>query len=198
MSSATTDKTADSGAGAPAAEAGKPPALPALNPEDVMECLRTNRPIKELLGLGEDVWETMYNFGYRNFINAQYELAEYWWTQTCLFDSQRDRNWIALGVALKHQNKYEQALNAFSLAAHNGGTNPWAPLHAAECHLQLNRPSHASMALRDVDAWADNSDQKEMILKRAKMLRRGIERRRAKESAAKASADNSSLPEQQR
>lgn len=191
MTSATSDTPLDVPAESTPTSFENIPGIAELNPEEVAECMRTGRPIKELLGLGDEVWETMYDFGYRNFINAQYELAEYWWTQTCLFDSMRDRNWIALSVACKRQNKYEQALNALSLAVHNGSTNPWAPLHAAECHLQLDHLQQATLALKDVDAWADNSDDKEMILKRAKMLRRGIERRLAKNPSAAETSDKS-------
>lgn len=183
MASTTTETTTPTSAGKSEVPPQQAPAISALDPDEVAACLRTGRPVKELLGLGENIWETMYGFGFRNFINAQYELAEYWWTQTCLFDSARDRNWIALGVACKRQRKYEQALNAFSLAVHNGSTNPWAPLHAAECHLQLHRPRQASLALDEVEAWAANSDDQELILKRAAMLRRGIRRRLEKSSA---------------
>lgn len=188
MASATTEKSVESSMEDATAQGDQTPAIPALDPDQVAECLRAGRPIKELLGLGDDVWETMYDFGYRNFINAQYPLAEYWWTQTCLFDSEKDRNWIALGVACKRQKKYEQALNAFSLAVHNGTTNAWAPLHAAECHLQLNQPLRASTALDDVEAWAENSDDKDVILQRAKMLRRGIQQRLAKKQPPTAAA----------
>lgn len=148
-----------------------------LDPQELAEYMRSGRPLKDLLGLGDHIWETMYDFGYRNFANGQYELAEHWWTYTCMFDSKRERNWIALGVACKRQKKYEKALDAFSLAVHFGSTNPWAPLHAAECHLLKDSLSQAAGALDDAEAWAANIEEKDVILKRAKMFRRGIRKR---------------------
>ncbi|MEW4486740.1 tetratricopeptide repeat protein [Thalassoglobus sp. JC818] len=153
----------------------------AFDPEEVARCLKEGRPLKELVDFDDRVWETMYDFGFRNFQNGQFSAAEYWWTQCCLFESHRDRNWIALGVACKKQNKFSEALNAFSLAAHNGSKNPWAPLHAAECLIQLAEFDKAALALNDAEEWLNSSKDPSQLQSRITMLRRGLERRKQRE-----------------
>ena len=167
--------------------------IPEFDPAIVAECLKDGRPLKELVNVDDRVWETMYDFGYRNFLNGQFAAAEYWWTQACLFESNRDRNWIALGVACKKQNKFTEALNAFSLAAHHGSTNPWSPMHAAECLIQLGQYAKAKMALDNAEEWLDNVEVASQLRQRIAMLRRGLERREQRrlneEQAAEAHAD---------
>lgn len=148
-----------------------------LDPDEVRAYLRQGKPLKDLVGLGDQIWETMYEFGYHSFKNGQFAMAEYWWQHASLFDPLRGRNWISLGVACVRQQKYEEALNAFSLAVRNGSDNPWAPLHAAECHLRRDDIAKATKALECAESWAGNSDEHELILKRIAMLRRGISKR---------------------
>ncbi|MCD0457896.1 tetratricopeptide repeat protein [Roseiconus lacunae] len=170
----TTNALAELALAAPEFDPENPPEL---SPELVAQHLAEGKPLKDLLGIGDGVWEAMYDFGWRNFQNAQFEAAEFWWTQTSLFDSGRERNWIALGVACKKQQKWEQALNAFSMAAHHGSKNPWVPLHAAECLLQLSRIQRAKQALETADTWIQGHSDAVIIAKRIAMLRRGIQRR---------------------
>lgn len=172
---ATEQKPVEAANDSVAADAGPPTTL---DPKMVRQYVQEGRPLKELIGLPDNVWETMYDFGYRNFQNGQLAVAEYWWTQVCLFDSANDRNWIALGVACKRQLKFQDAINAFSLAVHNGSTNPWGPLHAAECYLQMNDLFRAGKALDSAAEWAGNSDEQDVIVQRIAMLRRGIERKK--------------------
>lgn len=157
----------------------------ALNADAIKECLDAGRPIKELLDLGDHVWETMYDFGFRNFQKGQFEAAVYWWVHTCLFDSDRERNWISLGVAYQRQRKYEQALNAFSLAVHHGSKNPWVPMHAAECHLQMKNPTKAASALDCADDWAGDDEHQALLRKRIALLRKGVRKQQNRLPAQK-------------
>lgn len=186
MTESTTDATLE---GSPSQ------ALKALqiDAEQMQAYITSGQPLKELLDLGDHVWETMYDFGFRNYQNGQFAMAEYWWIHTCLFDCRHDRNWIALGMAYQRQQKYEQALNAFSLAVHHGSTNPWAPLHAAECHLQLMNPDKAASALDCAQRWIGNADQPDLIRKRVAMLRKGVQRHQERlvGSSQSAAASNS-------
>ncbi|MEW4561513.1 hypothetical protein AB1K70_03245 [Bremerella sp. JC770] len=142
--------------------------------------IHEGRPLKELVDVDNQVWESMYDFGFRNFQNGQFALAEYWWTQACLFDSARDRNWIALGVACQKQGKKEQALTAFSLAMHFGSTNAWAPLHAAECLMQMGKFRKAESALSDAESFLQNSPHQEKIAHKIALIRRGLKRNNEK------------------
>lgn len=161
----------------------------AIDPSAIKACIDSGRPLKDLIDLGDHVWETMYDFGFRNYQKGQFEAAEYWWVHTCLFDPEQDRNWISLGMAYQRQQKYEKALNAFSLAAHHGSTNPWVPLHAAECHLRQKNFAKAASALDSADTWVGNHQQQELLTKRIAMLRKGIRKQQERLSASASNAD---------
>jgi tetratricopeptide (TPR) repeat protein len=171
----------------PAPDASAPSG--AIDPNAIKECLDSGRPLKDLLELGDHVWETMYDFGFRNYQMGQFAAAEYWWGYTSLFDSERDRNWVSLGMAYQRQQKYQEAVNAFSLAVHHGGENPWAPLHAAECHLQLQNVDKAANALDCAEEWIGNGNEQELLRKRIAMLRRGIRKRQQRLAAGAPGAD---------
>ena len=91
---------------------------------------------------------------------------------------------LGLGVALKKQRKYAEALETFTQAILGPRGDAWLPLHAAECCLRLGRYDQALALLHQTLDWLPGGRDAERIFGRVKMLFAVIEEKSANADAA--------------
>lgn len=92
-----------------------------------------------------ELYETAYHF----YQGGQYAEAQYVFRLLTCLDTENPVHWMGLGSSLKMQNKYEEAVNAFSAAAvlEEVDSNPMSHAYAAECLYAIGDHERAKEAL---------------------------------------------------
>lgn len=126
--------------------------------------------------------EGVYAAAYNLIDIGQYEKGEQVFAFLNYLDHYDARFWLGLGVCRQLRKDYGRAVEAYSMAAVNGVTNPVPPLRAAECHLALGHLDEAESGVRAALLLAGEAPEQEAVRSRARVLLDGIERRRHAQS----------------
>lgn len=126
--------------------------------------------LSDVLGLGPSDLEAIYGLAFNFYEQGKYEEAERAFEVLCFSDHRQPRHWMGLGAARQLRKDYQGAVLAYSMVAESGGTDPMAPLHAAECYLALGMPEEAISGLEAALAWAENAKDPAMVIARVEVM----------------------------
>lgn len=137
------------------------------------------RTYKEVVGLSDDDLEAIYGLAHGEYENGRYADAERTFTVLCLHDHRSERFWLGLGAARQQLNEFAGAVMAYSQAAEAGSTNPFVPLHAAECYFALGLYAEALHGLDVALDWASYNPEPGPIIDRVQALFEAFEKMEA-------------------
>ena len=138
---------------------------------------------KHVTEIDETQMEAVYALAYRHFNHGQYAKAEQLFKFLYSLDHYDSRFPIGLGAARQKQQKYNDAVNAYSAAAGIDIENPVPPLRSAECYMAQQDYELAKKAAKAAIYWAEGKPEHQKTRARADLILKGIEARRQKEKA---------------
>lgn len=129
--------------------------------------------------------EALYALGFELYAAGHFEKAADLFRLLCLYQSDKSRNWIALGGANQQRKEYESAIAAFVMASFADPLNPEPRLYAAHCLIALMDLTGALEATREALRLCKKRGDKDKITSRAFSLFRALESYDARQSILK-------------
>lgn len=123
-------------------------------------------------GFSDTDLEEFYSAAYALYDHGKYEKAQTLFRFLCLHDHLRKRNWMGFGATCQVQQKFNDAVTAYSVAVMLDHRDPWPHLHAGECYMSVRNWGDARNALRAALGFAGNKTKYSRLKKRAKNLLR--------------------------
>ena len=96
--------------------------------------------------------ESSYAEAYALYQAGKYARASDLFRSLCTESPLEARFWFGLGSCMQESGEYQNALQAWAMAALLDPKNPYPHFHAAECSCSLNQMKDASMALKEAKA----------------------------------------------
>ena len=125
---------------------------------------------KEIKGISDDELEAMYALAHGQLQNGRFEQAETMFRFLCLNDHLSHKYWLAMGICLKEQEKFEEAVNALGVAGLLNMEDPRAAFAAAECHVRLGNRTESVAALESAISFAGDKPEFAATRQRAEMM----------------------------
>lgn len=101
------------------------------------------------LTLSDEETERFYAYGFAQYRSGNWAEAADIFRLLCTRKPLEPRFWFALGATLQEANSYQEALNAWAMAALLNKEDPYPHFHAAECCLSLRLEQDAAKALAE-------------------------------------------------
>ncbi|MCB1135458.1 MAG: tetratricopeptide repeat protein, partial [Chlamydiia bacterium] len=86
--------------------------------------------------LSPTTYKTLYAFAYRFYRDGVYDKAADFFRFLCLMKLDEKKHWVGLGAAEHMRGNYDQALQAYAMAALLDASDPFPHFHAAECYVK--------------------------------------------------------------
>ncbi|HET6467216.1 MAG TPA: SycD/LcrH family type III secretion system chaperone [Geminicoccaceae bacterium] len=147
---------------------------------------------KEVVGLDDHDMAAIYSLAYVQYEQSRFAEAEKTFRVLCFHDHKNPRYWLGLGAARQQLKDYEGAIAAYSMLAENGGTDPYAPLYAAECYLALGLFEEAISGLEVALDWAVHAEDPQAVIRHVEVLYTALEQ--LAEAAAKGAESDAPAP----
>lgn len=137
--------------------------------ELVME--KANTPIPHQRKWTEAEVLDLYQYAYHFYQNGKYEeAADFFRTLTTL--NCRDRNyWIGLAGSLKMLKQYNEALNAYTIAAVIHCEDPLVHAHAADCCFAIGDLERGKLALESAESLAAGKEEYSLLNSQLAVIR---------------------------
>lgn len=97
--------------------------------------------------LSEASQSVLYSLAYRNYQQGNFANAESLFRVLTRTNVSNKNYWLGLGLSLQCHKFYQEALEAYEMAAALDAWNPHTHLQAAECLFQLNQKENGKVAL---------------------------------------------------
>ena len=128
-----------------------PPLDSDLSNEEVIDkalaVLKGQLQLKDVRGITDQEMEAAYANGYAMFRAGNYEKAEAMFSFLATFDTMEKKYWTALGATRFNQQKFDDAINAYSQAVMIDVDDPALLIKLAQCHLGRGDKETAAGAL---------------------------------------------------
>lgn len=95
----------------------------------------------------KESFEALYHFAYSHYKQGKYEDAVGLFRFLTIHDTNTRKHWMGLGAALQMQKKYDDAIEAYELAAALDPRDPYVHIYAADCFFAQNRTKDGLFAL---------------------------------------------------
>ena len=115
--------------------------------------------LKDAHGLTDEEMEAIYGVAYNLYESGKYEDALQVFKFLCFFDHLEKKYWMGLGAVNQMLKKYDDANNAYSMAAMLDIDDPTPAMHAANCLLLAGKKKEAESALNFVKEMAPKEQQ---------------------------------------
>ncbi len=154
----------------------------ALTEEELEEFVRkffgSAMTFGDLRGIGEKDLAAVYSIAYGLYNNGQFENAEKVFQFLCFYGHLEKKHWMGLAATRQMLKKFEDACQAYGMAALLDPGDPRPPLHAADCFLALGRYKEAESALSGALHFAGEKPEYEDVRQRARTLLSLLENKR--------------------
>lgn len=120
----------------------------------------------------QDKIEEAYLYAYTFYEKGHYkESCQIFSLLTCV-EISSVRHWMGLGASLQMLKRFEEALNAYIMAAtfEESESDPFPHLHAAECLHSLNQKEKALQALRSAEIIAKDQPKYQKLCSQIALL----------------------------
>lgn len=131
---------------------------PANTTEEEPQVMRT------LFGLSEEVMEKMYQVGVTAFRQGRLEDASAMMRILLVLDPGFSAIWVALGIVLKAQKRWQESLDFLTMSSQMDQENPIPHLHEAGCYKELGKPQEAQQAIhKALESAAAHPEYRELV-----------------------------------
>ena len=145
--------------------------------EEVRKALLEGVALYEILGMKRSTIDARYTLAYQLYTGGKLEEAETLFRWLCSYANCDVPHWMGLAASRQAQGKYEEAIEAYQMAALYGALEDPAPFYySGVCFLKLNRREDAKVAMQTALTLGDaaNADHK-LIMAQAQALLTGLE-----------------------
>ncbi|AZZ91049.1 SycD/LcrH family type III secretion system chaperone [Hahella sp. KA22] len=132
----------------------------------------------EIKGITDNELEAVYTVAYNLYRQNRNGESEKLFRFLCLYGHLDKRFWMGLGACLQQQQKYEEAVQAYSYMAILDVENPHPPMHAAFCYLALNDLEKAESGIEAALHWAGDKEQYSQVRAKAELLRSVLQQKK--------------------
>jgi type III secretion system low calcium response chaperone LcrH/SycD len=141
---------------------------------------------KDVVGLDEQDMRAIYSLGYVQYDQGKFDEADKTFRVLCFHDHKNPSYWLGLGAARQQLHDFEGAIAAYSMVDEVGGTDPRAPLYAAECYMALGLYEEAISGLEVAHEWAGHAAEPDKIHRHIEVLFTALEQMLGKAAGAPA------------
>jgi len=125
---------------------------------------------KDAHGITDEEIEAIYSVAYNLYENGKYDDALQVFKFLCFFDHLEKKYWLGLGAVHQMLKQYDDAVNAYSMAAMLDIDDPAPASHAADCLLLAGKKEEAESALNFVLEFAPENEQGKPFRQRAESV----------------------------
>lgn len=120
--------------------------------------------IAEATSMENTTLEGLYTLAYNFYTNRDFEKAETIFQALCIYKHNEERFWLGLGSSRQGLQKYQGAVDAYSMAGLSSNLkNPIPFFYAAQCFLKLEDKESAISVLQSVLTIGDRSNYQHVI-----------------------------------
>jgi type III secretion system low calcium response chaperone LcrH/SycD len=125
---------------------------------------------KDAHAISDEEMEAIYSVAYNLYENGKYDDALQVFKFLCFFDHMEKKYWLGLGAVRQMLRQYDDAVNAYSMAAMLDIDDPAPASHAADCLLLAGKKEEAESALNFVLEFAPETEQGKPFRQRAESV----------------------------
>lgn len=140
-----------------------------VEPEQIPSYL--DNIVKELEACSKSK-DKLYAKAYYLYESGKYNEAGQLFRLLTLADLTNSKHWMGLGATYQMLKEYDEAAAAYAVAALNDPSNPYPPLYAAECLMELGKWKDVVNALEDAEKLASQQMQYKELLPRILLLKK--------------------------
>lgn len=127
--------------------------------------------ISDIANITPDTLEGIYSLAYNQYTAGNYKDAEVLFRTLCVYRHTEYRFWMGLGGSLQAQEKFREAIDAYSMAGvATALKNPEPFLFGATCYLKMGDRENAVASLKGLLTMGDDSPAQVSCRNRAQML----------------------------
>ena len=143
---------------------------------DLTTILKRLPSLKEAYSMNDKEMEAIYSVAYHLFSAAKYEEAQTLFSFLSLWDPSQHKYWVGLGAVRQCLKNYEEAIDAYGMAAILDTHNPTPAAYAADCHMALGNTQEAINALDTAIEWS--GDNYKEIKEKAENLKKLLQEKK--------------------
>lgn len=147
-----------------------PPEFEALVSEMVDSIINKGITVGDLHGFTEQEYEAVYSLGYNQYKQGKFAEATRYFQFLTFYNHYEPRYSKALGASLQMQERYTDAINAYTMAIIMDAMDPEPMLRMAECLIALGNVDDAQETLDCVTKVCDETGKHNTIKARAEAL----------------------------
>lgn len=137
--------------------------------------------LKDAHNISDKEMEAIYSVGYNLYESGKYDDGLKVFKFLCFFDHLEKKYWLGLGAVNQMLKKYNDAVNAYSMAAMLDIDDPAPAMHAADCLLLTGNKEKAESALNFVLEMTPDEEKTAAYRKRAEAVLGLMEKDKKKE-----------------
>ena len=127
--------------------------------------------IAQLTNLSNDAVEGLYALAYNLYNAGNYKDAEVLFRALCVYNHTDSRFWMGLAGSCQAQEKYQPAIDAYSLAGLMTSLKDPTPfMFATQCFLKMGNKENAIGTLESISTMGDDNPKFAQIHEQAKGL----------------------------
>lgn len=134
----------------------------------VTAVIKGEMTLQEVKGFTDDQMEAIYSIGYNLYESGKYSDAVQVFTWLGIFNPFISKYWLGLGASLQMIKDFENALNAYAVAAITSEPEDPVPhLHAGECYVGMGNLEEARKAFQTAADFSKDKSKYIKIYKKA-------------------------------
>ncbi len=148
--------------------------------EIVTAVVKGETTLQEVKGFSDEQMEAIYSIGYNLYQVGKYQDAVQVFSWLGVFNPFMSKYWLGLGASLQMLKNFENALNAYAVAAITSvPEDPVPHLHAGECYLGMDNLDEAAKAFQMAVDFSKDKPQYAKVFHKAQVFHDIIQSKRA-------------------
>ncbi len=147
---------------------------PGITLEQILDALRQMPSIHESINIPKSQVEGIYNLGYQNYNQGQYDKATQYFRLGYILDPLNEKYLFSLGLSLEKERQFFEAASAYLLWSQMQVHSPLGDFRAAVCFMELGDKRAAQSILRAAVEKCGTEARFEPVLQRAMLYLEGL------------------------
>lgn len=142
--------------------------------DQIIEALRQMPSIHESLNIPKPQVEGIYNLGYQNYNQGQYDKSTQYFRLGYILDPLNEKYLFSLGLSLEKEKQYFEAASAYLLWSQMQVESPLGDFRAAVCFMELGDKRAAESIFRTAAEKCGTEARYEPVLQRTELYLEGL------------------------
>lgn len=143
--------------------------------EQILQALRDMPSIHTSLNIPKPQVEGIYNLGYQNYNQGQYEKSIHYFRLAYILDPLNEKYLFSLGLSLEKERLYFEAASAYLLWSQMQSGSPLGDFRAAVCFMELGDRRAAASIFKAAVGKCGEETRFEPVKQRALLYLQGLE-----------------------